>query len=69
MSEHHFKTIQIYPNVDLPIDIDLIKKKYFEENGILNGANIFAILFKLIEAENFAPSTDSDINLRNFQMY
>ncbi|MDA9216496.1 hypothetical protein N9O88_01585 [bacterium] len=68
MSEHHFKTIQIYPNVDLPIDIDLIKKKYFEENGILNGANIFAILFKLIEAENFAPSTDSDINLRNFQI-
>lgn len=68
MSEPNFKTIKLYPNIDLLIDIDLIRKKYFDENGILNGAKIFAILFKLIEAENFAPSTDSDINLRDFQI-
>lgn len=68
MSEPNFKNIKLYPNMDLLIDIDLIRKKYFDENGILNGAKIFAILFKLIEAENFAICTDPDINLTDFQI-
>ena len=68
MSEPNFKSIKLYPNMNLLVDIDFIRKKYFDENGILNGAKIFAILFKLIQAENFAPSTDSDINLKDFHI-
>lgn len=68
MSDPNSKTIKLYPNINLIVDIDLFRKKFFDKNGILNGAKIFAILFKLIEADNFAPSTDSDINLRDFQI-
>ncbi len=63
MTPPYFKTINLFPNMNQPVDIDLIKQKYFDKNGTLNGAKIFAILFKLIEAENFAISTDQDINL------
>ena len=68
MSQPNFKTIKLYPNRYQLVDIDFIRKIYFDENNILNGAKIFAILFKLIEAENFAISTDPDINLTDFHI-
>lgn len=68
MSQPNFKTIKLYPNNYQLVDIDFIRKIYFDENNILNGAKIFAILFKLIEAENFAISTDPDINLTDFHI-
>lgn len=68
MSESDFKSIKLHPNLYQLVDISFIKKEYYKEDGILYGAKIFAILFKIIEAKNFAKSTDPDINLRYFNI-
>lgn len=57
----NIKFLKLYPNCSKIIDLNVLQESY--NSGLLKDADIFALLFKIIENPNYAPSDEEDINL------
>lgn len=60
------KELRLSTTTNIIIDLDLIESLYHK--GSLEGANIFAILFKIIEHPRFKPSNEEYIDLTPYQI-
>tara|TARA_Y100000389_G_scaffold204851_1_gene260171 strand:- start:184 stop:756 length:573 start_codon:yes stop_codon:yes gene_type:complete len=63
----NIKVLKLYPNTSKIIDLAPLEESY--KSGRLQDADIFAILFKIIENPNFKQSEEDYIDLNCFQIH